>query len=98
MTGTSANIALSDAYMKGVTNFDVESFYQSAIKDAAVAPPNNNVGRKGLETSIFDGYTSTSTGEGMSWAIEGYINYFVIANLEHAHNKRDYENDNNNKY
>jgi len=93
MTGTSANIAFSDAYMKGVTNFDVESFYQSAIKDAAVAPPNDNVGRKGLETSIFDGYTSTSTGEGMSWALEGYINDFGIANLAQALSERDNEKD-----
>src|SRR5699024_780467 len=93
MTGTSANIVFSDAYLEGVTNFDVESFYQSAIKDAAVAPPNNNVGRKGMETSVFNGYTSTSTGEGLSWALEGYINDFGIANLAQALSKRDNEKD-----
>ncbi|MBY7142878.1 glycoside hydrolase family 92 protein [Virgibacillus sp. NKC19-3] len=81
MAGTSANIAFADAYLKGVTNFDVESFYESAIKDAAVASPNNNVGRKGTETAIFDRYTNTETGEGMSWALDGYINDFGIANL-----------------
>ncbi|ASK64118.1 alpha-mannosidase [Virgibacillus phasianinus] len=84
MVGTSANIAFADAYLKGVTNFDVESFYQSAVKDASVAPPNDNVGRKGMETSIFDGYTNTSTGEGMSWALDGYINDFGIAQLAKA--------------
>ncbi|RIU94788.1 glycoside hydrolase family 92 protein [Oceanobacillus picturae] len=84
MAGTSANVAFSDAYLKGVTNFDVESFYQSAVKDASVVPPNANVGRKGTETSIFDGYTNTSTHEGMSWALDGYINDFGIANLAKA--------------
>lgn len=84
MAGTSANVAFSDAYLKGVTNFDVESFYQSAIKDASVVPPNANVGRKGTETSVFDGYTNTSTHEGMSWALDGYINDFGIANLAKA--------------
>ncbi|WP_449354257.1 GH92 family glycosyl hydrolase [Virgibacillus natechei] len=87
MAGTSANIAFADAYLKGVTNFDVESFYDSAIKDAAVASPNDNVGRKGMETSIFDGYTNTETGEGMSWALDGYINDFGIANLAKALSK-----------
>ncbi|MCJ7842140.1 GH92 family glycosyl hydrolase [Lederbergia sp. NSJ-179] len=84
MVGTSANIAFSDAYLKGVTNFDVQGFYQSALKDAAVVPPNANVGRKGMATSVFDGYTNTSTGEGLSWALDGYINDFGIANLANA--------------
>ncbi|WP_088052500.1 GH92 family glycosyl hydrolase [Virgibacillus dakarensis] len=92
MVGTSANIAFADAYQKGVTNFDVESFYQSAIKDASVVPPNGNVGRKGMKTSIFDGYTNTSTGEGMSWALDGYINDFGIAQLAKSLDKQDNEN------
>ncbi|TFJ92491.1 glycoside hydrolase family 92 protein [Lentibacillus salicampi] len=92
MVGTSANIAFADAYLKGVTNFDVDAFYQSAVKDASVAPPNDNVGRKGMETSIFDGYTNTSTGEGMSWALDGYINDFGIAQLAKALDKgEDYQ-------
>jgi len=84
MVGTSANVAFADAYLKGVTNFDVQSFYQSALKDAAVTPPNANVGRKGMTTSVFDGYTNTSTGEGVSWALDGYINDYGIANLAAA--------------
>ena len=84
MVGTSANVAFADAYLKGVTGFDVRTFYQSALKDAAVVPPNEHVGRKGLATSIFDGYTNTSTPEGLSWALEGYINDFGIANLARA--------------
>lgn len=84
MVGTSSDVAFADAYLKGVTNFDVESFYQSAVKNSAVISPNAGTGRKGLDTSIFDGYTNTSTGEGLSWAMDGYINDFGIANLAHA--------------
>jgi putative alpha-1,2-mannosidase len=85
MVGTSSDVAFSDAYQKGVTNFDVDAAYQAALKNATVAPPNNNVGRKGLSQSIFLGYTpSDSTGEAMSWAMDGYINDFGIANLAKA--------------
>jgi len=82
MVGTSSDVAFSDAYQKGVKGFDVDAAYQAALKDATVTPPNANVGRKGLATSIFKGYTpSDATSEAMSWALEGYINDFGIANL-----------------
>ncbi|UFT98676.1 GH92 family glycosyl hydrolase [Radiobacillus kanasensis] len=81
MVGTSSDVAFADAYLKGVTNFDVDAFYESALKNGAVASDDASVGRKGLTTSIFDGYTSTSTGEGMSWALDGYINDFAISNI-----------------
>lgn len=81
MVGTSSDVAFGDAYQKGITNFDVEAYYESALKNASVASEDQSVGRKGLSTSIFDGYTSNSTGEGMSWAMDGYINDFAIANM-----------------
>jgi predicted alpha-1,2-mannosidase len=81
MVGTSSDVAFADAYLKGVKNFDVHAAYDAAIKDATVVPPNESVGRKGIDSSIFLGYTPTSTGEGMSWAMEGYVNDFGIANL-----------------
>lgn len=81
MTGTSANVAFADAYLKGVQNFDINSFYNAALKDASVVSPNPGTGRKGLATSIFNGYTSTDIGEGMSWGMAGYLNDFAIANL-----------------
>lgn len=84
MVGTSANVAFADAYLKGVTNFDVRDFYQSALKDATVSPTSQSYGRKGMATSVFDGYTNTGTGEGMSWAMDGYINDYGIANLAKA--------------
>ncbi|SDJ98173.1 GH92 family glycosyl hydrolase [Sediminibacillus albus] len=81
MVGTSSDVAFADAYLKGVTNFDVDAFYESAIKNAAVRSDDDSVGRKGLASSIFDRYTNTATGEGMSWAMDGYINDFAIANI-----------------
>ena len=62
-------------------NFDVASFYQSALKDATVVSPIAGTGRKGLQRSIFTGYTDTSADEGLSWSMDGYINDFGIANL-----------------
>jgi predicted alpha-1,2-mannosidase len=84
MVGTSSDVAFADAYLKGVGGFDVKSAYEAAVKNASVAPPTPNVGRKGLSTSIFLGYTTTDTGEGMSWAMDGYINDFGISNLAKA--------------
>ncbi|MEU8661547.1 GH92 family glycosyl hydrolase [Actinoplanes philippinensis] len=85
MVGTSSDVAFADAYLKGVRGFDPEDAYAAAVKNASVAPPNDNVGRKGLTTSIFKGYTpSDATGEAMSWAMDGYINDYGIANMASA--------------
>ena len=85
MVGTSSDVAFADAYGKGVQGFDVEEAYAAAVKNATVTPPNQNVGRKGLASSIFKGYTpSDATGEAMSWAMDGYINDFGIATMAQA--------------
>ncbi|MGX1853765.1 GH92 family glycosyl hydrolase [Streptomyces sp. NPDC055299] len=83
MTGTSSDVAFADAYAKGVT-FDAEAAYAAAVKNATVAPPNPGVGRKGMATAPFLGYTGTDTREGMSWALEGYLNDFGIARMGKA--------------
>ena len=56
MTGTSSDVAFADAYVKGV-HFDAEAAYEAALKNATVVPPASGVGRKGMETSPFLGYT-----------------------------------------
>ena len=85
MVGTSSDVAFADAYLKGVRGFDVEAAYDAAIKNATVNPPNQNVGRKGFATSPFLGYTPVqATDEAMSWALDGYINDFGIANMARA--------------
>ncbi len=84
MVGTSADVAFADAWLKGVRAFDVRAFYQSALKDATVVSPLAGTGRKGLQRSIFNGYTDTGVDEGLSWSMDGYINDFAIGNLATA--------------
>ncbi|MGD3108270.1 GH92 family glycosyl hydrolase [Streptomyces sp. YGL11-2] len=83
MTGTSSDVAFADAYVKGV-RFDAAAAYDAAVKNATVAPPSSGVGRKGMTTAPFLGYTSTDTREGASWALEGYLNDFGIARMGQA--------------
>ncbi|MFF9281773.1 GH92 family glycosyl hydrolase [Streptomyces griseosporeus] len=80
MTGTSSDVAFADAYVKGV-GFDAKAAYDAAVKNATVVPPTSGVGRKGMATSPFLGYTSTDTHEGLSWALEGYLNDYGIARM-----------------
>lgn len=80
MPGTSSDIAFADADAKGV-EFDTKAAYDAALKNATVAPPNSAVGRKGMENSPFLGYTPNETGEGASWALEGYLNDAGIATM-----------------
>jgi len=84
MTGTSSDVAFADAYLKGVTNFDVRAAYDAALKNATVAPPRRGVGRKGLARSPYLGYTPTSVRGGLSWALEGCLNDDALANLSDA--------------
>ncbi|MEU6477667.1 GH92 family glycosyl hydrolase [Streptomyces sp. NPDC047017] len=83
MTGTSSDVAFADAYVKGVP-MDAKAAYEAAVKNATVVPPSSGVGRKGMATSPFLGYTSTDTGEGLSWAMEGYVNDYGIARMGQA--------------
>ncbi|KND32781.1 GH92 family glycosyl hydrolase [Streptomyces acidiscabies] len=80
MTGTSSDVAFADAYVKGV-DFDARAAYEAALKNATVVPPSSGVGRKGMATSPFLGYTATDTHEGLSWALEGYVNDYGLARM-----------------
>ncbi|WP_206715203.1 GH92 family glycosyl hydrolase [Cellulosimicrobium arenosum] len=85
MTGTSSDVAFADAYLKGSLDTDSAlEAYDAALKNATVAPPNNAVGRKGLETSPFLGFTPESTHESVSWGLEGLINDFGVGNMAAA--------------
>src|SRR5687767_9374178 len=69
MTGTSSDVSFADAYVKGVEGIDAEAAYAAAVKNATVRPPgsatNSNVGRKGMQTSVFLGYTPAAVSEGV---------------------------------
>jgi predicted alpha-1,2-mannosidase len=86
MTGTSSDVSFADAHVKGVQGFNVRDAYDAAVRNATVAPAeddpyNTQVGRKGLIESIFLGYTPSRVSEGVSWGLEGAINDFGIANM-----------------
>lgn len=81
MVGTSSDVAFADAWLKGVRGFDAHEAYAAALKNATVVSPDRHVGRKGMATSTFRGYTDTDTAEGMSWTLEGALNDFGIANM-----------------
>ena len=74
MTGTSSDIAFADLQVKGVPLPDPLSAYESGLRNATVAPPSAQVGRKGNEKAVFTGYVDTDTAESVSWALEAHIN------------------------
>lgn len=80
MTGTSSDVSFADAYVKGVPLPDKLGTYDAGLKNATVLPPSAAVGRKGLATSPFLGFTSESTHESVSWGLEGLVNDFGIGN------------------
>ncbi|ROS79158.1 GH92 family glycosyl hydrolase [Cellulomonas sp. PhB143] len=85
MTGTSSDVAFADAYVKGALPTGVAlDAYDAALKNATVVPPHDAVGRKGLDPSIFLGYTPSSTEESVSWGLEGYVNDFGIGTMAAA--------------
>ncbi|GAA4523882.1 GH92 family glycosyl hydrolase [Brachybacterium paraconglomeratum] len=74
MTGTSSDIAFADLHTKGVPLPDPLSAYDAGLRNATVAPPFPEVGRKGNERAVFTGYVDTDTEESVSWALEAHIN------------------------
>ncbi|QCX79696.1 Glycosyl hydrolase family 92 [Streptomyces sp. YIM 121038] len=84
MTGTSSDVAFADAYVKGVKGFDAKAAYDAAVKNATVAPDKPGYGRKGMTNAPFLGYTPSETHEGLSWALEGYVNDYGIAKMGQA--------------
>ncbi|WP_293698080.1 GH92 family glycosyl hydrolase [uncultured Agrococcus sp.] len=85
MTGTSSDVAFAEAYMAGSLSTETAlEAYDAAVKNATVLPESSAVGRKGLERSIFLGFTHASTHESASWGLEGFINDFGIATMARA--------------
>ena len=60
------------------------------MKNATVVPPTPGVGRKGMDTSLFLGYTPIDRAdEGLSWSLDGYLNDFGIAQMAQALDQED---------
>ncbi|WP_232821874.1 GH92 family glycosyl hydrolase [Desertihabitans aurantiacus] len=85
MTGTSSDVAFAEAYLAGALPTDLAlDAYDAAVRNATVLPANEAVGRKGLERSIFLGFTPEDVHQSASWGLEGYINDFGIAEMAAA--------------
>jgi predicted alpha-1,2-mannosidase len=83
--GTSLDVVLAQAYLDGIRNFPVQEAYEAMKKDAMVVPPNGSVGRQGLTTSVFTGYSPSDAGSGsVDWALEDDINDYGIGTLAGA--------------
>ena len=79
MIGTSSDVAFADAYLKGVKGLDAPATYDAALKNATVVP-RRDVGRKGLDLHL-PRLHAAPTPAGVSWALEGYVNDYGIANM-----------------
>ncbi|MBB4683143.1 GH92 family glycosyl hydrolase [Amycolatopsis jiangsuensis] len=79
-SGTSSDAAIADAYLRGVTNFDVASAYEAAVKNAMV-PSSGLTGRPDVQHTTFLGYTPSETGSGTSASLEDWIADYGIAQM-----------------
>jgi predicted alpha-1,2-mannosidase len=83
MLGSSAEVVLGDAYVKGVTDFDAEGAYQilrAAAMDAS-PPPGGRGGRGDVEPYMALGYVPSSKGRSVSMTTEYANDDFGLAAL-----------------
>ncbi len=86
MLGSSAEVVLADAYVKGVTDFDADGAY-SILRAAAmdsVAPPGGRGGRSDVEPYMAFGYVPSTRGRSVSMTTEYANNDFALATLAEA--------------
>jgi predicted alpha-1,2-mannosidase len=79
-SGTNSDAAIADAYLRGVTNFDVRGAYEAAVKDATT-PSSGLTGRPDVEHSTFLGYTPQTSGSSASVSLEDYLADYGIAQM-----------------
>ncbi|HEX3647290.1 MAG TPA: GH92 family glycosyl hydrolase [Pseudonocardiaceae bacterium] len=79
-SGTSSDVAIADAYLRGVRDFDVPAAYDAAVKDAMV-PSSGLTGRPDVQQTTFLGYAPASVGSSASASEEDYVNDYGIAQM-----------------
>ncbi|RYL93497.1 alpha-1,2-mannosidase [Sporolactobacillus sp. THM7-4] len=80
-TGTYADLAFSDALIRGVPGINGRQLYQSVLKDASVNSLLNLEGRPQLDDYIFKGATNTDLNQSIDWTQANSINDFALGNL-----------------
>jgi predicted alpha-1,2-mannosidase len=48
MIGSNSSVNIGDSYLKGITNYDIETLYEAMLKNSENEGPLNSVGRKGV--------------------------------------------------
>ncbi|CAH8282409.1 putative alpha-1,2-mannosidase [Mariniflexile fucanivorans] len=87
MVGDPAGIILTDTYLKGIQDFDIEKAYQAMVKSADAL--ENNPLRPGIKTYIEKGYLTTEQEGSVSTTQEYNTTDFSIALLAKALNKKE---------
>jgi len=83
--GTHAAVLFADAYTKGIRNFDLQTAYAAALKDALVVPSRVGLGRAGLARGAFRNYIPHEDMPGSAaWHFENCIDDFSVSQLARA--------------
>lgn len=89
MIGTHTDSLFADAYLKGITNFDVKTAYEASVKNATV-PGEGGQGRVGLESYLKLGYVAADqTKYSAARTLEFCYDDFCVAQLAKALGKPD---------
>lgn len=86
MVGDPAGIILTDTYLKGITDFDIEKAYEAMVKSADAL--ENNPLRPGIQPYIENGYLNTDQNGSVSTTQEYNATDYSISLLAKALNKK----------
>jgi len=91
MIGTHADSVITETYLKGLTNFDVEKAYEGMLKNAMQTPPIFYEARTGIGEYMKFGYVPADVGyrESCSLTLEYAYDDWCIAQLAKALGKED---------
>lgn len=95
--GSFADMAFSDAYVKGVPGVNQDLLYQTVLKDASASGGSGVQGRPQPNTAPFAGYTNSDQQQSINWTLSDSINDFALgslaSNLSRKQPGRSYQDD-----
>ena len=62
MIGSNSTVNIGDSYLKGITDYDIETLYEAMVKNSENEGPLNSVGRKGVHFYNKLGYVPYDVG------------------------------------
>jgi len=93
MIGSNSASIISEAYLKGITNFDIETAYEGIINSANSEGPLSSVGRKGVKEYNKLGFIpyDVQVNESVARTLEYSYNDYCIWKLAEKLGKPEYE-------